>query len=464
MRFRYTALVLIAFGSACADGPDHGLTGPAEPSLSRQAGGIPSRQAERPGTWLDLSDDALWQRISASGGVAAVALKAPGAVRGVYRGEVLVGRADWQQGRAAVLNRPGVALVSADDLLPILEVRLADVRALRTIRRLPMVDYVEPVSAPQEMIAVASTGGCGYGSSWPESDLIRAPGGDQYSVKFTAMGIPDAWELSTGHGVTIASIDTGIASTQSQFFTEFASGFSTGRTMRMLSIPGMTPFDRCGHGTRMAGVIAAPHDGKNVLGVAWGANLISIRHADGVANVSSSAARQSVRIAAQNGAQVVSMAWQSMNWFWQVSDEIKYWHYRRPILFLAAAGTSGCGDLIPDNNVVFPAEMGEVVAVTGILYSDRRIPCGIHYGKQVELLAFLDVPTTGEHPTSIVSVGGSSNATGIVAGIAALAWSHEPSLTRDALRQRLRESGDLFPTRDPRRGFGLVDAVKAVGG
>jgi subtilisin family serine protease len=465
MRFRPLAsLLLIAFATACADGANDGLTAPAEPSLSRQVGGIPSRQAERPGTWLDLGDEALWQRISGSGGVAAVGLKAPGTARGVYRGEVLIGRGDWQNARAALLNRPGITLVSADDLLPILEVRVADLRALRAIRRLPMVDYVEPVSAPQELIPVASTGGCGYGAPWPQHDLVRAPGGDFYSVKFTAMGIPEAWKLSTGRGVTIASIDTGIASTQSQFFNDFTSGSSTGRTMRMLSIPGMTPFDRCGHGTRMAGVIAAPHDGTNVVGVAWGANLISVRHADGVANVSSSAARQSVRIAAQNGAQVISMAWQSMNWFWQVSDEIKFWHHRHPILFLAAAGTSGCGDLIPDNNVVFPAEMGEVVAVTGIQYPDGRIPCGIHYGKQVELLAFLDVPTTGEHPSSIVSVGGSSNATGIVAGIAALAWSRDPSLSRDALRQRLRQSGDLFPTRDSRRGFGLVDAVKAVGG
>jgi serine protease len=169
-------------------------------------------------------------------------------------------------------------------------------------------------------------------------------------------------------------------------------------------------------------------------------------------------------MAAQSGGRVVSMAWQSMNWFWQVSDEIKYWHNRQPILFLASAGTSGCGDLIPDNNVVFPAQMSEVIAVTGVTYPTGTIPCGIHYGRQVELVAYLDVPTTGQNSADVVSVGGSSNATGIVAGIAALAWSRQPELTRDALRQRLQQSGSNFPVRDSRSGFGLVDAVKAVGG
>jgi hypothetical protein len=53
--------------------------------------------------------------------------------------------------------------------------------------------------------------------------------------------------------------------------------------------------DACGHGTRMAGVIAAPDDGRGVMGVAWGANLVNVRHANGVANVSSSDARAAVR-------------------------------------------------------------------------------------------------------------------------------------------------------------------------
>jgi serine protease len=158
------------------------------------------------------------------------------------------------------------------------------------------------------------------------------------------------------------------------------------------------------------------------------------------------------------------MAWQSMNWWWSVSDEIRWWHRNRGVLFFGAAGTSGCGDLIPDSNVIFPAEMGEVVAVTGVSYPDGGIPCGIHHGKQVELTAYLDVPTSGRYTGEVTSIGGSSNATAIVAGIAALAWQANPSLTRDQLRVRLQESAALYPYRSTTMGFGLVDAHEAVTG
>jgi subtilisin family serine protease len=134
------------------------------------------------------------------------------------------------------------------------------------------------------------------------------------------------------------------------------------------------------------------------------------------------------------------------------------------VLFVAAAGTSECDGLIFDDNVVFPADMSEVVAVTGVSYPDGSVPCGIHYGPEVELTAYLDVPSTGELTPDLTGIGGSSNASGVVSAIAALAWSANPGLSRDALRQRLREAAAGYPNRDGSLGYGLVDALKAVDG
>jgi subtilisin family serine protease len=392
-----------------------------------------------------------------------VGLKAPGTVRGTYQGRVLLARVQWLQAREAVRAARGITVLAVDTLLPITEVRIQSALALQALRRHPMVDYVEPVRIQGDMDQWASTGGCGWPDAW-SGDWITTSTRDGHSIRFTAMSIPDAWKRSSGQGITIGSIDTGIATTQTELRAGFASGSVKTRTVRHVYLSRFTSADDvCGHGTRMAGVIAAPDDSIGVISVAWGANLVNVRHADGVANVSSSDARASVRAAGQNGSRIVSMAWQSMNWWWQVSDEIKWWHHNRGVLFLAAAGTSGCGDLIPDNNVVFPAEMGEVVAVTGITYPDGRVPCGIHYGSQVELTAYLDVPTTGRHTGNVTSIGGSSNATAIVAGIAALAWQANPALTRDQLRQRLQQSGAFATSRSSVTGFGLVDAARAVG-
>lgn len=451
--------------AACADGAPTPTTPEPEAPGSFQPSQIPSRAQSRPGAVAAATDGKLWDAVRASGGQAVVGLRAPGMPRGVWRGRVLLSRGQWQRARQAVLALPGVTLVEADDLLPTLRVSVSDAATLRALRTRPEVDYVEPLfvenDIPQQF---AGVGGCGWGDPWT-GDRQYTSTGDIYSQKLTAMGIPQAWNLSSGAGVTVGLTDTGISSTQGQFVSTFASGASAGRTLKLLKVSSMSSvYDGCGHGTRMAGIIAAPRDGANVGGIAYRSNFVSVRQADGVAAVSSSDAKASVRAAVQNGAQIVVMAWESLNWWWQVSDEIEYWHYSRPVLFMGAAGTSGCGDVIWDDNVVFPADMPEVVAVTGVTYPSGGVPCGIHYGPEVELTAYLDIPSTGRNTADVVGMGGSSNATAVAGSVAALVWSRNPGLTRDQLRARLQQTASYWPNRHPREGYGLINAYRAVSG
>lgn len=461
------AVLAMAVLAACSDGAPTApgdLTQPDAAALARWEGPIPTRQQQHPGTFIEKSDAELWQFVQASDGVVVVGLKAPGGVRGTWRGKVLVSAGEKAQGRAAVTAQSGVQLLRADDLLPVLEVRLADQAALSAIRKLPFVDYVEPVTVHQDVPQFAGVGGCGWGSTWT-GDRQYTSSGDVYSQKFTAMGIPSAWGYSTGAGIKIGLIDTGLSSGQGQFVSTFASGQSTGRTLSLLKISSQASvYDECGHGTRMAGIIAAPWDGQNVGGIAYRSSLVSVRHASGVATVNSSDAAASVRLANQNGAQVIVMAWESLNWLWQVSDEIEYWHYGRQVLFFGAAGTSGCWDGILDSNVVFPADMPEVVAVTGVSYPNGGVPCGIHHGSDVELTSYLDVPSTGRYTADVVSMGGSSNATAVAGGIAALVWSYNPWMTRDQLRARLQQTAQYYPSRSSEEGYGLMNALRAVRG
>lgn len=461
---RAALAAVLALLAACADDAPQPLAPAAPAASAAQDPQVPGRSQQRPGTLADLPDAELWRYVAAGEGRAAIGLKSPGTNRGVYRGRVLVDGADWSRGRAAVVAQRGVTLLRADTLLPVLEVRLDGPAALAAVRKLPFVDYVEPVFGDPMPQQFAGVGGCGWGSAWT-GDRQYTASGDVYSQKWTAMNIPAAWTLSNGAGVTVGLTDTGISSTQAQLTSQFATGESTGRTVRLFYLTHLgSAYDDCGHGTRMAGIIAAPRDGRSVGGVAWKSNLISVRQASGVAAVSASDAAGSVRAAAQNGSQIVVMAWESLNWLWQVSDEIEYWHYNRPVLFLGAAGTSGCGDGILDSNVIFPADMPEVVAVTGITYPGGGVPCGIHYGSDVELTAYLSVPSTGRYTADVVEMGGSSNATAVMGGIAALVWSRNPGLTRDQLRTRLQQSGSYYPSRHSREGYGLVNALKAVRG
>lgn len=460
-RISPAALALAAL-AACSDGSPSGPD--LDPSLVNAGQPIPTRQEQRPGTLIEKSDAELWSYVQFSEGRVAVGLKQPGVARGVWRGKVLVDRSQKAQARAAVLSQRGVQLLSEDELLPVIEVRLADQAALSAIRKLPFVDYVEPVLIPQELPQFAGIGGCGWGSTWT-GDRQYTSTGDVYSQKFTGMGIPGAWSYSSGAGIKIGLIDSGISSGQGQFMSTFTAGQSYGRTLTLLRISSQpSVYDDCGHGTRMAGIIAAPWDGQNVGGIAYRSSLISIRHASGVAAVNSSDAKASVRGANQYGAQVIVMAWESLNWLWQVSDEIEYWHYSRQVLFFGAAGTSGCWDGILDSNVIFPADMPEVVAVTGVTYPGGGVPCGIHHGSDVELTSYLDVPSTGRYTADMVGMGGSSNATAVAGGIAALVWSRNPGMTRDQLRARLHQTAQYYPSRHSEEGYGLMNALKAVRG
>jgi serine protease len=473
LRGRATLLALL-LTAACAEPP----AAPTLPEvgqtpdlrLTANPGAIPTRAQERPGTFADMPDEQLWAHILHSDRQAVVGLKAPGLARGFYEGQVLLDRLQLSQASQAVRNARGVTVQSIDAVLPLAEVTIESLEALQQLRRLPVVDYIEPVRALEDIPQWASFGGCGWPGAW-QGDWLTGTSGDGYSARYSGMRIPDAWTVRaggqpvSGAGVTIGLTDTGISTAQSELRGGFARGSVRGRWVKHFFLSSFgSADDACGHGTRMAGAMVAPDDGRGVMGVAWGANLVNVRQADGVANISTSAARAAIRAAGDNESRIITMAWQSMNWWWQVSDEIKFWHNRRGVLFLAAAGTSGCGDLIPDSNVVFPAEMSEVVAVTGVRYPDGAVPCGVHYGRQVEVTAYLDVPTTGRMDGDVTTIGGSSNAAGLMAGIAALVWQANPAFTRDQVRRRLQESGSHFPVRNDRTGFGLVNAYMAVTG
>src|SRR5688500_15236923 len=105
--------------AACSDSTTAPTAPSAAPAAARDgAGPIPTRAQERPGTFADMPDDALWPHIAAAEGVAAIGLRAPGAPRGVWKGKVLIGAQARGEAERAVLAHRGVTLLSSDDLLP----------------------------------------------------------------------------------------------------------------------------------------------------------------------------------------------------------------------------------------------------------------------------------------------------------------------------------------------------------
>ena len=129
---------------------------------------------------------------------------------------------------------------------------------------------------------------------------------------------------------------------------------------------------------------------------------------------------------------------------------------RDDILFVASAGNDG------DSSYGYPASYSEFVSVGSVTSSKVRSSFS-QYNDQVDLVG----PGSSVYSTtpgnSYGYKSGTSMASPHVAGVAALVWSHFPTLTAAEIRSALIASAeDLGPDgRDDEYGYGLVDAQEA---
>jgi subtilisin family serine protease len=430
---------------------------------------------DEPSSFAVLADGALWRHLERSGRSAVVGLKRSGQSRGMRDGLVLLDKTSWAQARTAVSEVPGVTLVEADDLRPNVTIVLEDQEAMSTVRNLPQVEFLEPASVRIQSLA-PGLGCTGNSYNWsptggdPYQGTPATFGNDSMPNNFLPSRIPDAWRRgATGVGVTVGVVDTGVFSTQEQLqqHQQFATGFSTDRSITHLNAlyAPNSGWDECNHGTRVVSLIAAPRDGVNMLGVAWRANVVSVKHGNDVTvdSAESTEVARAIRLAAglQDNftvrSRVVQMAFGTGPWNYDnIRQEIAYWH-NRGVLFVGAAGSQPC-----PGGVTYPAKLPQVMAVTGVQANGTLHPdvCG---GPEVELAVRIDdMFSSGRRNTDLITMGGSSGASSVVSGVAALVLSEHPGLSRDQLRNRLVAAGNRCCGSGV--GAGLVNAYQAVGG
>jgi serine protease len=215
--------------------------------------------------------------------------------------------------------------------------------------------------------------------------------------------------------------------------------------------------DRCGHGTHVAGTIAALENGIGVVGVAPDAvalHVVKVFGDDCRWTYSSSLVR-AVYDCVEAGSRVInlSLGGGTPHWFEAMTFE---WAYLRGVLPIAAAGNRG------DTSVSYPAGYNAVVSVGAIDAEGRRASFS-QQNQDVELVA-PGVGVLSTVPSGYSAWSGTSMATPHVAGVAALVWSRNPSWTNEQVRSALQTTAfDLWPSgRDSATGFGLVQASRAL--
>ncbi len=425
---------------------------------------------------MTISDADLWSYITEHDTTIVVGVKAPGSARGMYRAHRLVSDPVWRGALQTLATVHGGSVLDVDQVIPAVRLRVADLEQLRRLRALPFVDYVEPavLNAAGPGPDATPTNGSGLrpsarmstssGSSAPDQNHgAYYLNGDSVPWIFHSMEIDQAWARSTGAGVTVALIDTGIDLFTGQMEL---SNF----TQKRVYEGGEGFHDVHGHGTHQAGVLAAKRDGDHVVGVAYGSTPISIKHGNGFLDVFTWRVAAALDTAVKYNAKVVQMAFRSEDQSNAVSDRLSlyYWDPQYDVLFTAAVGSAGWFGQMLDG-AVFPSVHPDVMAVSAINFTSDTRYSGSHYSNKVELSAYHGQPTTGARalgePTWTTS-GNSSNASTIVAGIAALVRSRYPWMRNYEVRHRLISTArDIGPTgRDADSGYGLVMAMRALGG
>lgn len=267
------------------------------------------------------------------------------------------------------------------------------------------------------------------------------------------IGASTAWDSTQGAGITIAILDTGVDGAHPDLAARMVPGWDIyGNTSNTT--------DLCGHGTAVAGTAAATgNNGAGVAGIAGQARIMPLRVAYKDATSGQCYAYQStiasgVTYAADHGARVVNVSFANSSNSAAVQSAGNYLKGKGGLLFTAANNYNRDEGFTPTT---------ALIAVSATDSADNKSSFS-SYGKFVSLAA----PGTGVYTTSrggsYGAWSGTSFASPAAAGVAALVFAANPSLTADQAQNILFSTAvDLGAAgRDIYFGYGRVNAAAAV--
>jgi subtilisin family serine protease len=264
---------------------------------------------------------------------------------------------------------------------------------------------------------------------------------------------PQAWRYSTGAGVRVAVVDTGIDPRHPDL--RVYGGVSY--------VPGVTSWrDDHGHGTHCAGIIAASINGRGIVGVAPRARLYAVKVLNRRGSGMLSWILNGLMWCYRAGMHVVSLSLGSRerthdpNVYNKAYEHVGRILRRRGILCIAAAGNDY------HRPVGNPARCPSYMAVSAI-DSRRRLATFTSVGPQVEICA-PGVNILSTVPGGYRRMSGTSMACPHVSGVAALVKSRRRTWHGDRIRVHMWKTAfDLgTPGRDWAFGYGQVNAFRAV--
>jgi thermitase len=299
--------------------------------------------------------------------------------------------------------------------------------ALRSLRSSPVVR-----SASQELLAEALDT-APNDADWPQQTGLRVA------------GFPKAWDLTRGSSrVVVAVLDTGVDPKQPDLRGALVPGhdFVHGTANAV---------DDHGHGTAVAGVIAARANNKEgVAGICWRCSVMPVKVLDAQGSGDDTVIAAGIVWAVDHGAQVINLSLGGPGSSDPLTAAIGYATGKGAIV-VAAAGNSGT------TTPFYPAADPRAISVAATTVADRRYAWS-NFG------AWVNVAAPGCNIAPLLAGGygwfcGTSSATPVVVGLIALERSYAPRVSAQQLVSVLVRA--VRPLPDVVQ-FGRIDAARTL--
>ncbi|OAI08480.1 S8 family serine peptidase [Methylomonas methanica] len=282
----------------------------------------------------------------------------------------------------------------------------------------------------------------------------------------------EAWLVARGNSVVVAILDTGVDYNHEDLVGRVSKGKDYVNNDN-------DPQDDHSHGTHVAGIVAAKgHNSKGIAGMAWDAQILAIKVCGGKAGVPGvgvvtgcpDSAVTSGILEAKAKAKIINMSLGGPKSFLESAMNLVGLKTARQqavesatnagLIVVAASGNANT------SSTFLPCAYPGVFCVGNTTSADVRYAdptFGSNYGPQVDIAApgtsILSTVPNFSDPSGYGLKTGTSMASPLVAGVAALVWGNNPSWTRGQVEDRLLKTAVPLPGQQvgPR-----VDAFDAV--
>ena len=304
-----------------------------------------------------------------------------------------------------------------------------------------------------------------FGASPAAADAIRTA---EWPVGY--LDLPAAQRLSTGSGVTVALLDTGVVQGRADLTGQITTGPDYAGGVEKQGESGWGE-----HGTCMASIIAG--HGRNggsdgMLGVAPGAHILSVRVIRdddapdfGQATSDATPISDGIKYAVDHGAQVISMSLGGQEAdagddSSAESDAVRY-ALAHNVVVVAAAGNGAT----QGNPVSYPGGERGVITVAAVDSNGGHANFSTTGWDVAVAAPGVNLPCDAYNADDAYMEGsGTSQATAYVSGLVALIKAEDPALTPEQIRTLLETTASGRPGggRDDQIGFGVIDPVAAL--